>query len=530
VRKHEETGVWWASPHAASVVALVPTVLSIFVMVHELTLHNSLGGVTFAWAGHNFASAVSLSNGNLPYNNFTTSFPLNQPPGMTIILLPFAFGAHGGDAGGAMAAARIFTVIVSVFNVFLVGFSARRHGIASSFVAGTLFALFPYAFYSTASYTFEPFLVLFCLLSFQAAFSQGFMVHGGRLIAAGALMGVAMTFKPWAVIPAIALLVCAAINWRESLGRVAGGLAIGLFVPNIFFFLASPSAYISDVIGAELNTGTGAGSNPGGGRLQEVLGLGRPLGLTSTSTLALVIALVIAVLVVVTSIGRITGSTWHDWVVLGTTAGIAAIAFVPSSLPIGYTYFLAAFGAILLGHTVGKLVSMLSTISIGTSDTTSTLAGGLTILIVGGMIGTIGICAPKEANFERAYFFKHGTNPGAFLMKAIPKNACVISNNPEALVISGHYGTTPSNCPIFPDPAAILAAAGSGATIASPAVVNNWERAFSGSQYFVEYPGPDNIPWSFELKDFFSRNFLPYDEAHGIKIFVNRTPRALEAP
>jgi hypothetical protein len=60
VRRRQESGVWWASPHVAAFIALMPTVLAVFLIAHELTLHDVVGGVTFPAAGVNFASALAL--------------------------------------------------------------------------------------------------------------------------------------------------------------------------------------------------------------------------------------------------------------------------------------------------------------------------------------------------------------------------------------------------------------------------------------------------------------------------------------
>jgi hypothetical protein len=523
VRRKNETGVWWASPTAGAIVSFIPMVLSIFVIVHEMTLHDVLGGVTFPWAGTNLASSVALSNGQLPYNTFLTSFPLTQPPGMTILLLPFAFASHGGDAAGAMAAARIFTALVAIFNVLMVGVTARKHGVASSFIAGTLFALFPLAFYATASYTLEVYLVFFCLMSFNSAFSQGFMQKGGRLVTAGALMGFAITIKPWAIVPAAALLICAAVYWREALGRVAAGMAGGVIVPCIFFFVASPSAFLHDVVAAEISTGGASGANAGGSRLAQLLGITPPLGFSSAGSLPGVVLLIITVLVLVAALAKASGSTPQDWVIFGTAIGLMGLGFLPGVLPLQYGYFLAAFGAILLGNTVGKIISIVSTVSVGAGDTSSTVAGGFTLLMIGGMLAVMAVCVPKEANFERAYFEANGNNESSFVAKSVPAGSCVTSNDPEELVLAGRFDV-PSSCPNFPDPAGISQAAGAGALPSNPTVVSDWERVFSGSKYFLEVPGGSTIPWSPALLSYFQKDFIQVANRGDYRVYLNRNP------
>ncbi len=502
----------------------MPTVLAVFVIVHELTLHNTLGGVTLQSAGVNFASAASLSSGHLLYGSSPYYFPLTSPPGMSILLLPFAFAAHGGDAGGAMSAARIFTAAVSVFDVFLAGFTARRHGIAASFAAGVLLAVFPFQFYATSSYTTEPFLVLFCLLAFQTAFSQGELVHGRRLVWAGALIGMAMAIKGWALIPAIVLVICAAIHHREALIRMLGGIVAGFGIPCILFFLAAPGPFVHDVITAELTSGSGTRAISTSSRIAELLGLGAPIGLHNATALAGVVGAIVVIVVLIAALLRATTASIQDWAILGTTAGLAAIAFIPASLPIAYTYFLAAFAVIVVAGALGTILSLISTMNLGAGDVSSTLAGGLTVIIVSGMVALVTVAAPKEAAYEKSWFLSNGSDPAAEIDQFIPAGACVISNNPEAIVIANRFTDLPANCPILPDPAGIVKAAGSPVPTSDNAtVVAEWEQAFRFAEYYVQAPGPIQVPWSPSLQAFFSQNYSILHNG-AFTIYENKTP------
>jgi hypothetical protein len=499
VRRRSDGGVWWANPYVAGILAIVPTVLGIFLVIHELTLHDVLGGVTLQQGGVNFASSVALSNGQLPYENFV----LTQPPGMSILLLPFAWGAHSGGSA-ALDAARGLTAVVSVLDVFLVGLMARFHGTASTLIAGVLFATFPNAFYATSSVTLEPYLLLFCLLAFQAAFRQGQLATGGRLILAGVLIGFAVTIKPWAIIPAIVILVCSAFAWREAIARVLGGLVIGIGVPCIIFFLASPSAFVRDVVSAELNRGaTGHGASSGfGTRVAEILGLGSPLGLTHPNQLALAIGAVIVVLVAVATIGRLSSATPLDWALLATVVGLAAIALVPESLPPAFTWFLAAFGAIVLGNAVGSLLSLISSISVGARDTSSTIAGGMTIVCAAAMVAVVSVGVPKETDYWRSYFLLNGSNPTAAIDAVVPRGACVVSNNPEALVLADRFASLPTGCPYVVDPDGIQRVAQT-----SNAVNVDWEQLLGEARYVVIAPVQPDLLNTPQLSRFFTRNF-----------------------
>ncbi|MDA8266294.1 MAG: glycosyltransferase 87 family protein [Actinomycetota bacterium] len=498
MRRRSDTGVWWASPHLAGFLALVPTVVGIFLIIHELTLHDVIGGVTLQQGGVNFASSVALSKGQLPYENFA----LTQPPGMSILLLPFAWAAHT-NGSTALDAARGLTAVVAVVDVFLVAYMARFHGIASTIVAGVLFATFPNAFYATSSVMLEPYLLLLCLLAFQAAFVQGELAAGGRLVLAGALVGVAIAIKPWAIIPAIVLLACGAVRWRQALARLVGGLVIGIGVPCIFFLLASPSAFIRDVVQAELSTGSGHGAPTGlKGRLAEILGLGSPLGLSHPGDLAVGIGALLVVVIIATVASHVSTSTMLDWALLATVVGLSAIAIVPQHLPEAYTYFLAGFALVLIGNCVGSLLAVLASFPVGSGDLTSTTAGGMTIVCVAAMIAVVSVGVPKETSFWRSYFLANGTNPAKVIDAAVPNGACVVSNNPEALIIADRFASLPPGCPFVVDPGGI------GALAPTPAAsVASWESLLSQARYLVIAPGPPKILLSAALQAYVGRRF-----------------------
>jgi hypothetical protein len=498
VHRRSETGVWWASPHVAGILALVPTVVGIFLIIHELTLHDVIGGVTLQQGGVNFASAVALSKGQLPYENFV----LTQPPGMSILLLPFAWAAHS-NASGALTAARGFTALVAVVDIFLVGFIARFHGIASTMIAGVLFAMFPYAFFSTSTVMLEPYLLLFCLLAFHVAFRDGELAEGWRLVLAGAFVGFAVAIKPWAVIPAAALLVCAAVQWRQAFGRVLGGIVLGVGVPCITFVLASPSAFFHDVFGGELKTGSSHGASAAiGARLAEVFGFGSPLAIAHPNGLATTVALVVVIVVVLAALMRASTASMLDWALLASAIGLVVVGLIPHGLPIDYTYFLAGFGAIVIGNSIGSLLSVISSISVGAGDMSSTVAGGVTILCIAAMVTVVAVGAPKETDYWRSYFIRHGSSPAVTIDEFVPAGTCVVSNDPEALVVAKRFTDLPTDCPYLVDPGAIEK------TAASPAAADaEWEQVLSRARYVVIAPGRPHLLFSPLLRRFFTRNF-----------------------
>jgi hypothetical protein len=306
------------------------------------------------------------------------------------------------------------------------------------------------------------------------------------------------------------LLVCAAVHWREALLRVLGGLVLGIGVPCILFLLAAPGSFVRDVIGAELSTGTGRSVSTGLSlHVAELLGLGTPLGITKPAGgIAIGVGGALVLLILVAMLARASSSTMLDWALLGTFAALVVTGLLVQQLPFTYTYFLAAFAAIVIGNSVGTLLSVASSFSPGRGDVSGTLAAGATILCVALMISVVAVATPKEADFARSYFLKHATNQSATIRAHVPPGSCVVSNNPEALILAGLFAKLPTGCPSLVDPAGIEKVAGSPPLgVNNTSVDSQWEQVFSLARYVVIAPGPPGIPFSPQLRGYFARHF-----------------------
>lgn len=497
MRLDTEGGAWWQNPTVAGVAAVIPAMLGVFLVAHELTLHYVLSGITSSADGMNFASALELSKGQLA--NSLPSLAATAPPGLAIILAPLAAAGHSSTAA-AMTEARVLTSIVAVIDVFLVAFSARRHGLAAVVVAGTIFALFPYSFYATVSVSAGPYLVLFCLCGLMVAFDHGELATGRRLVVAGLLLGYGVTISPWALVPAAALLVCACVQWRECLGRVAAGVAIGIALPCAAFVASAPGAFWHDVVTSELSKSRGI-DHALGPRIAELLGFGPSIGFyhpaaTAEGALVLVVAVVVA-----SHLARHAFLTMLDWAQLGIAGALLVIGLIPGSLPIGYTYFAAGFGLIVVGNAVGNVLSLIVSGS-GLSGLSSTIASGLTVLFLAVMVTTLTVVVPKETHFEKSYFLGQGTSPASSIDRVVVTGSCVISNDPGDLIIAERFAQLPLGCPAIIDPPAVLSTALDRAAAAS-----QWQKWMSEARYVVLSTAAPSVPWTPELTRFFSRNF-----------------------
>lgn len=503
----------------AGALAFGPLVLGVFLLAHQLTLHEVIAGVTFQGDGTNLGSALALTGGQLPYDNFA----LAQPPGMTIIMLPFAGIAHAFSSAVGLSAARVVTAIVAAADVFLVAFLARYHGLASTAAAGILFALYPFAFLATGSALFAPWLLFCCLLAAVLAFEETELSSsGGHLLAAGLLLGYAVVIKPWAIVPALVLVGCCLVKRREYSGHLIGGIVAAIVIPCFIFFLAAPGNFWRDVVVAELGQ-NGARAGAVGSRFAQVLGLGAPIGLHSAGALATALAAIVLAVILLVMLAQRHLVSVMDIFFLVSSVALVLVALVPDQLPSDYGYFAAGFFMVLVGNLVGNVMEILSSLPGGQTDVGATLGGGISLVVVAGAIALIAVGSPKETSYERGWFLRHGTNPSALVDAHVPRPACVLSNDASVLVVSNRAIGHPSGCPSLLDPDGLIAASGlqAGATT-SPALVTEWEQYLGASSYVVISDSGGAIPWDPALRSYFDGNFTRVAQNRTLAIFANK--------
>jgi hypothetical protein len=143
------------------------------------------------------------------------------------------------------------------------------------------------------------------------------------------------------------------------------------------------------------------------------------------------------------------------------------------------------------------------------------------------MIAAVAFATPKEATFWRTYFLKHASNDSALIDARVPAGSCVVSNDPEVLVLAGRFSDLPAGCPYLVDPAGIEKVAGSppfGQDNAS--VESQWQQVFSSARYVVVAPVGARIPFSPDLRRYFVHNFVLV-EGGKYRIYENTSAAAL---
>ena len=256
---------WWENPRWATLASLPPALLALGLCCYQLAYPNVLHGVFSYDDGVYFGSALYLIHGIVPYRDFT----ILVPPGITLLMTPFALLTHFTSQNEALASARVFTAVVTGANAFLAGLAVRHRGIAASASAATALAIFPAAYLADSAVLLEPYLVFFCLLGAVLLFQNGDIATPRRVWLAGLAFGLGAAVELWALVPlVIAVAFCVPV-WRRAVLPLLGGAAIGLGVTCLPFVVLAPHAFWHDTVLTQL---TRHGVRTGGRRGDPFLG------------------------------------------------------------------------------------------------------------------------------------------------------------------------------------------------------------------------------------------------------------------
>ncbi|HET9873393.1 MAG TPA: glycosyltransferase 87 family protein [Propionibacteriaceae bacterium] len=412
------------SLRAATVVVLVGVAALAFAARIHQTWRVGLTGLGNYDDGVDYASAVGLAHGLLPYRDFL----FLHPPGITVLLLPFAaLGRVVGDRD-ALAGARAAFVLLGALNAGLVVATLRRHGPVAAAVGGTAYALFPPAVYVEQTTMLEGpqatcLLLALLLLSRQRRTAWSSV----PLLLAGAALGVACGIKIWGVVPAAVLIGWALVSLglRADL-RVAAGVTAGATAVCLPFFLAAPGSMWREVVVDQLQRG----ETPVllRSRLTEILGASGFA--TGSDAGVLVLAAVLVGLAVVLACRDRTGRL--AVVTLGAT--IVLLCLTPS----WFRHYAA-----LAGPALATALGAGTATALRSMRRTSARAVVAAVLLA----GLAAYAGPTfRSHFGAAY-------PGVALHAAlVDTRGCVTADDPATLILSDTLGRNlDRGCPLVID-------------------------------------------------------------------------------
>jgi alpha-1,2-mannosyltransferase len=198
-----------------------------------------------------FGAAVALVNGVLPYRDFL----LLHPPGIAVLLSPFALLGGATDDATGFALARLAFMAIGAINAGLVVLAAGRYGRRAAVLGGLLYAVWFAAVRVERTTDLLGPQTALLLISVLLIWSGGGPLRARRAAAGGIALGLAAAIQVWAVIPLVVIAGTIALatdgsaraRGRATIGLLTGAAA-GLAAVCLPFFLAAPTAFIRYVL------------------------------------------------------------------------------------------------------------------------------------------------------------------------------------------------------------------------------------------------------------------------------------------
>ncbi|WP_104109340.1 hypothetical protein [Arthrobacter sp. N199823] len=308
----------------------------------------TLGGFRGYDDAVHYAAGVHLLAGSIPYQDFV----LVHPPGIAVLMTPFAaLGWLVSDTVG-IGSARVFFALLGALNTVMIGLLLKKWGHAAVVAGAGLYAVSTAATIAERSVMLSPLLTTCTLLALVALRSDSRLHPRRAVTVAGAVLGLALCFKLWAVIPilVLCLMVAARFGTRLLLRFVVAGAAACTVVMGPFF-LASPRAMFKDVILAQLARTDGAMKDLSY-RLGDFVGISLPQN--ALTAVAAVGALAILVSALMGLAQGFKPGFWADEFWWAAVAGAtAAVLLMSMSFFDHYPNFTIAYIALCLGVVVG---------------------------------------------------------------------------------------------------------------------------------------------------------------------------------
>jgi len=395
-----------------------------------------LFGLHFYDDGVHFAAATGLVHGRMPYRDFI----LLHPPGIVLILAPFAaIGTWVGDARG-FALARLAFMVLGAVNALLVSRYLREVGVFAAWFGGLFYALFWPAIYSEHTVLLEgpantclllALVLLAPVSAVRASLGSDTPPTTRRLVVAGALLGLAMTIKIWGVVPVVVVFgwLVFRFRWRRA-GQFLLGVAAATTVICLPFFLAAPRRMWRMVVLDQLQRNdTGLVLFE---RLTQTAGL-TLYRLPNRVTLALVLAgvLVLSAVVASWSLDRM-----RPVVLLLVALGV--VLLLTPTWFVHYSALTAGVTALVVGAGAQRLVNVLARRG-------SAAVGRVVSAVL--VVGLAAFSLPVAPSTIGSVF------PGNTLGAAVARRpGCITSDHPTALILMGVLNRNlQRGCPLVVD-------------------------------------------------------------------------------
>ena len=392
-------------------------------------------------------SAVRLVHGVLPYRDFV----LLQPPGVVLLMSPFALLSELVGTRWALGAVNLCTPVLAAANVFLVGRLVRHRGWQAALAGCGLMAVSPQVYSALLNGMLEPLMDLFCLIGLALVFEEDQLAGWRRLALGGLAFGVAGSLLVAAIVPVLVVAGLCARRLRHRLLPFLGGVLLGFATLSLPFFAASPGGFVHDVVLTQLGRAPGAYRTPALTRLEYMTFGGGAAGAFFAA------AVILAVTMLAFSAVRRRPSRL-EWFAV---AGMVAMVATQYTIAQYYDHF-AAMTAPFVAIAVGVAVARLASLAPGWTAVAAVASVAVILLNLTPMIATWS--GPDW----------HGS-----VDRVVPAGGCALSTPYQLLVMSDRFVSDSPGCTPMVDPFAMrLAYSGQG-------MVRAYQDAIAHTDYLV---------------------------------------------
>ena len=496
---------------AIGVIITVATALALVLRVYRLT-HPGLLVVSQYDDGAYFGSAVRLVHGALPYRDFV----MVQPPGITLLMSPAALVSYLHGTAWAMVFGRLLTAAAGAAAVVLIGLLVRHRGVLAVSVACGIAAIYPASVAAAHTILLEPWLVLACLAGAVVVFDRDQLTASTRRLAwGGVAFGFAGAIKAWAIVPVIVLLVLCLPQIRRA-AIFAAGVVAGFLAPALPFAVLAPRRFFVGVISAQLNRG--GVRTPVLHRVADLVGVSFR---TSTGALLLGLALIVAFVVTAYLVSwrrtRQPLAALDRFALAGSVLVIVMLLW-PPYYAAHYMAFFMPFLALTLALAVSRLAAsgVLAKGGPARRRLGWLAAGIITVAVVAGTVNMAQTLTPVT----------HGD--GAAIRSAIPRGACVLTDQASYLLLANRFVSSRPGCPDMVDGLGTDLVLSGGRTPATgaarvAAVQAAWQQAFSHAQYLLlSHKASLRVAWTPALRAYVGNDFRLVLVGRHYKVYERR--------
>jgi len=497
---------WWARQRYASVAMWFCSVVSVLIGIGQMSIHGAVFGLDEYDDGVYFGSAVRLAQGHLPYRSFV--FP--HPPGITLLLFPLGLLGRLTSTRVTFGLVRILTTLVAAGSVWMIGRLLRHRGVIAVLAGGLALAVYPLASAATKSVLLEPYVVFVVLVAATLLFRDGELQDGRRLMWGGAVLGMALALKLWALLPIAAMVVCFAIVVRRDLARwrrLATGLFAGFAVPCAPFFFAAPRQFVHQVVGLQLQRGASSGGLPAKDRIVLVVGSRVLPELQGAQGWSLLLLVLVAAAIAVSLLVKPKPQAF-DWFAVAAALVSVAAVLKTSDYFTHYGYFVIAFLALAGGAATGRLSPVCLGLAGRRVVVKHLLAAAAVVAVLG--CGLNGVLRSRAILHRWPDLVTTG-DVGRVLARLIPDGACAVSDDPSLLITADRV-VGGDSCPAMIDPYYAWLAEDpqhppSSGAVPPAALVQQWQSWFERAEFVVLSSNPFRVPRTPELSAWFNEHF-----------------------